>query len=130
MKRWARFIFIFFAYSIALLHTAVPHHHFSTRGETILAHNGCVFSDEPGGLLQRVFSTDLGLGHLETFKKNSDAQIEFSSRFIGITVFIPVATVVVSNVFAFPELLAGYVEKFRRQLLLFSITSFRAPPVL
>ena len=80
MKPWGRFIFVFIAYSIALLHTAVPHHHgVAGAGQFVFAHAGCSFTHSAGGLLQKALSTDLGVGHLETFKKNADTPMDFSA---------------------------------------------------
>lgn len=130
MRPWGRFLFILAAYSIALLHTAVPHHHLqASSGEVILAHRGCVLPHGQGGLLQRVFSTDLGVGHLETFKKNADTPIDFSTRFVTIVPVIPVITLVVLQSGIGPEFFASGIEQLKRQRLLLSIISFRGPPV-
>ena len=130
MKPWGRFIFVFIAYGLALLHTAVPHHHADgSSSDMMFSHAGCQYSHTSGGLLQRALSTDLGLGHLETFKKNTDTQLETSARVVvAITFFLPIANAPAISPVA--ESVGGYVEKLKRQLLLFSVSHFRAPPAL
>lgn len=131
MNRWSRLIIIFVAYGLALLHTAVPHQHGQgSQGQPVISHGGCVLHGSIGGLLQMVLSTDLGVGHLETFKKGGDADINFSS--VGVS-FIFILT---SLVF-FPRLpdrycerLGTYIEKLHKRLILFSSRHLRAPPVL
>ena len=130
MKSWGRFVTIFFAYGIALLHTVVPHHHAQTRvDESVISHYGCIFSESSSGLLQKVLSTDLGVGHLETFKKGGDADIKFSATVVAL-----VATAASDVAFLGPaktaaEFSRGYIEKLKRKLFLFSVSHFRAPPV-
>jgi hypothetical protein len=128
MRRWVRFFIIFFAYGMALLHTAVPHHHedASERRVTV-THAGCVFSHSNGGFLQMVFSTDLGYGHLEIFKKNTENQIQFSAAAASvIAVFsrLVFAPAPVSERARFN----GFVEKLQKRRRLYSATQFRAPP--
>ena len=131
MKPWGRFIFILFAYGLALLHTAVPHHHPDTlgKGETVLTHAGCIFSQTSGGLLQRALSTDLGIGHLETFKKGADTEIECADTAVSLFALFPQDPVapdkVLSGAFGY-----SLAEKFHKRLLLFSVGHFRAPPHL
>ena len=130
MKRWGRVIFIFVAYGLALLHTAVPHHHAASRtGETVLTHAGCLFDKSSGSLLQRVLSTDLGLGHLETFKKGgAGAELDITAPFTAIPAVIVPAWTFPGKIVSFPGSLSGYIEKFHKRLLLFSTAHFRAPP--
>ena len=79
MRPWRRFIFIFFAYGIAILHTAVPHQHDEATGNrVVITHAGCLFTHSMDGFLQMLFSTDLGAGHLEIFKKSGDTELTFS----------------------------------------------------
>lgn len=131
MKPWVRLLIVFFAYGMALLHTAVPHHHDSgPGGRTSISHAGCVFSHSKSGLLQLVFSTDLGYGHLEIFKKNADTTIEFSAAPATFAAIVP-SSLRVSASFT-PDFTAsdGYIEKLRMRLLLFTASPFRAPPLL
>ena len=128
MKRWGRFVLIFFAYGIALLHTAVPHHHAQVRtGESVIAHTGCIFSETGGGLLQRVLSTDLGAGHLEIFKKGGDTDLSFAAACVFL--IIAAASVVLHQHSANGSPYPKYVEKLKRRLLLSSVSQLRAPPV-
>ena len=132
MKRWGRVIFIFVAYGLALLHTAVPHHHAASRtGETIITHTGCLFDSNTGSLLQRALSTDLGVGHLETFKKGGggselDVTVPFTAA-LAVFVPLPISSVKLVSVLGSQS---GYIEKFHKRLLLFSTAHFRAPPQL
>ena len=128
MKPWLRFIFVFIAYGLALLHTIVPHHHAKRgSGTSVFAHTGCAVAHENGSLLLRTLSTDLGVGHLETFKKGADTRIEFS---VGDLPAMSSPALLVQPVLRIiPALLNGYVEKFKKRLLLFSVSQFRAPPV-
>ena len=133
MKRWGRVIFIFVAYGLALLHTAVPHHHLSTSrpGETVFTHSGCLFDTTSGSLLQKVLSTDLGLGHLETFKKGgAGAELDITVPFTTVLTAIVPALTFPGKIVSFPASLSGYIEKFHKRLLLFSTAHFRAPPQL
>jgi hypothetical protein len=128
MKSWARLVLLFFAYGLALLHTAIPHHHTeSTRGEIVFSHAGCSYAHSSGGLLQRALATDLGLGHLEIFKKSADTRIELSSRGIVVVAFLPVVCADLA-LQAAGEFQNGFIQKLKIQLLLFSVTHFRAPP--
>ena len=129
MKPWVRFVFIFIAYGIALLHTAVPHHHGAARkGDVMFMHAGCHYSHSGGGLLQKVLSTDLGYGHLENFKKGGDTEISFSSGFVAIIAPVVPTTGLSAGFRSVPESLDGYIEKLKKRLLLFSVTQLRAPP--
>ena len=129
MKSWVRLLFIFFAYGIALLHTAVPHHHASTgNGEQSIAAATCVFPGSDGGLLQRVLSTDLGTGHLETFKKGSDLEVVFASPAATVAVLVNLFHLVVIQQ-ELPKRAATFIQKLQLQLLLSSVSHFRAPPV-
>ena len=133
MKRWGRLIFIFIAYGLALLHTAVPHHHLSASiaGETVLTHAGCFVDKSSGGLLQRVLSTDLGVGHLETFKKGgAGAELDFAVPFAAVLAVIVPALIYSGKIVSSPGILTRYIEKFHKRLLLFSSAQFRAPPQL
>ncbi len=120
---------VFLAYGLALLHTAFPHHHVGLgRGEIIFSHGGCSQAHSTDGVLQRALATDLGLGHLETFKKGSDTRIELSSRGIAIVAILPIVSTDTA-VRTLHEFQNGFIRKFRTQLLLFSVNHFRAPPI-
>lgn len=132
MKPWGRFFLIFIAYSIALIHTAVPHSHSQSRStEPVIVTTGCFMPQGDGGLLQRVFATDLGVGHLETFKKNSDSELG---------VIVPVTLAAALNTMRLVTPIAGkvsnsafndnYISKRLRHLCLSPVISFRAPPSL
>ena len=130
MKPWGRFIFVLLAYGMALLHTAVPHHHISASpGVPIISPGRCVAMGSDG-LLKRALSTDLGYGHLETFQKGGDAEMESSGVDVPLfIIFSNLAEIVspkqVINVFS-----SSYVDKLRIRLLLLSVSHFRAPPVV
>jgi hypothetical protein len=128
MKSWARLLIIFLAYGIALLHTAVPHHHsVAGNSNSTSFHSGCV-GHASGGLLQRVLSTDLGYGHLETFKKNTGTDIRFSSRTVLASIVVPRVVTQPTILNTSPEFSSGYIEKLKKRLLFFSVTHLRAPP--
>lgn len=128
MKSWPRLIIVFLAYGIALLHTAVPHHHASAgNSNAIFLHASCL-SHTSGGLLQRVLSTDLGYGHLENFKKSTDTDIRFSSRSILCYTVLPSLISEPIGPGAFSEFSGGYIGKLKKRLLLFSVNHLRAPP--
>ena len=129
MKTWSRLVLLFLAYGLALLHTAIPHHHVeSGRGEVMFSHMDCSYAHSSGGVLQRAMKTDLGLGHLETFKKSADTRIELSSRGVEIiTLLAAFCTGITSEIVR--EFRYGFIGKLRLQLLLSSVTHFRAPPV-
>lgn len=130
MKSWGRFVLIFFAYSIALLHTAVPHNHGQSRvGEYVISQAGCIFAESGSGLLQRVLSTDLGIGHLEIFKKGSEADINLIATVVMVIATIVLTVALRSPVKTASELFQGYIEKLKRKLLLFCVSLLRAPPV-
>jgi hypothetical protein len=129
MKPWGRFLLVLFAYGMALLHTVVPHHHSKTSGgDPVIVHNGCVLPDGEGGLLQQVMSTDLGVGHLENFNKNSDAQVVHTPGFEAVIGLMSLFNLPVSEVTGHAGYVSGYIEKLTRSTLLSAITSFRAPP--
>lgn len=130
MRPWLRFSMILFAYGMALLHTAVPHHHeVPDAGRVTITSTGCHLTHATGGILQRVFSTDLGYGHLEVFKKSSDTNIQFSGVSLVLTsIILPVVNVPVCTRLS-SWLLRGFINKLHQRLLLFSETQFRAPPV-
>lgn len=130
MKSLGRFALIFVAYSIALLHTAVPHSHASVRtGEFIISQTGCILTESGTGFLQKVLSTDLGIGHLETFQKGSKADIESSAIFTWVIATAASYVALISPEKVHLEFSQGYIEKLKRKLLLFSVSHFRAPPV-
>lgn len=130
MKPWGRFAIIFIAYGFALLHTAVPHHHPEVSdGQTVISQAGCRISHTTSGLLQLVFSTDLGYGHLETFQKAADPDIVFSTMGTPIFHVTPLTSIPAARQ-EIRELSAGYIEKLHKRLLLFSSANFRAPPTL
>ena len=128
MKPWGRFIFIFIAYSFALLHTAVPHQHPEPNdGKTTLSAAGCISTQSMGGFLQMVFSTDLGYGHLETFQKSTDTDIDFSPAIVSIIAILVPLTL--QEDLAENRTFSGiHIGKLYHRLLLFSSTQFRAPP--
>ena len=94
MKPWGRFVFIFIAYGIALLHTAVPHQHSQgIEGRTTLFQAGCIANESTSDFLKLILSTDLGYGHLETFNKSSDTSVHVSFAGIStIALLIPFLT--------------------------------------
>lgn len=129
MKPWGRFILVFFAYGITLLHTVVPHHHFKpAKGEAVIMHTGCVLPDMQNNLLQRVFSTDLGVGHLETFKQNSLELFDLSPAFVAILLTVVFLMGMTPRLPVAAEY-AGHIERLRKRLLLYPVVSFRAPPI-
>ncbi len=130
MKMWVRFTFICLAYSLALLHTAVPHHHGRIKNSRlIITAPGCQAADSTGGFLQTVFATDLGYGHLETFNKSSDPKTNICSPAVHLPVVFAPVTCLHLSVCEFQDLWAGHIEKLHKQLLLFSSFPLRAPPV-
>ena len=130
MKSWGRFALLFFAYSIALLHTAVPHHHTQARtGEFVISHSACVFSEAGGGFLQKVLSTDLGIGHLENFKKGGETDLNLSAAVSWVIATAVLYVALHNPANAASEFSKGHIEKLKRKLLLFSVSHFRAPPV-
>lgn len=131
MKPWCRFALVLFAYGMALLHTAVPHHHLqvSGAGPSVAMRHGCNQSHVEGGLLQRALSTDLGIGHLETFNKNSDTPLTFGT---AVFLFAFVNTCVAAD--SGHELTSAgagdaHIDAITRWQRLFSAASFRGPPV-
>jgi hypothetical protein len=129
MRRWLRFFVIFFAYGIALLHTAVPHHHEETADQGVsISRAACHFAHAGGGLLQLVFSTDLGYGHLELFKKGPETKIEFWTAPTSALAVFSESVFLRTTVRDCPSFSDGFIEKLRKRLLLFSTTQFRAPP--
>ena len=129
MKNWGRFLLLFVAYGIALLHTAVPHQHTqSGNNVAIISHKGCLLSPTDG-LLVKILSTDLGVGHLETFQKGSNAEIEFTPGVVLLMVTPAVFIDILSpSVAVLSKLSQPYFERLKRRLLLFSVSHFRAPP--
>jgi hypothetical protein len=130
MRRWKRFVFVLIAYAMALLHTAVPHQHSQrAAGETSIYHAGCIVDESMGGFLKKLFSTDLGYGHLETFQKSADTDIDF--LFTGVSIIALLVPILLILVVAplYRELLEGYIGKIHKRLLLLSASHFRAPPV-
>lgn len=130
MKTWGRFLLLFFAYGIAILHTAVPHQHTQDADNiAVISHAGCLVTQSGDGWLQKVLSTDLGTGHLETFKKGSNAEIEFSP---GVVLLIATRANFIDTMSAtmkvLSELSKPYIENLKRRLFLSSVSHFRAPP--
>jgi hypothetical protein len=130
MKPWGRFAFVLIAYGMALLHTAVPHHHGTGNpGVPMISHGGCVAMGSDG-LLKRALSTDLGYGHLETFQKGADAEMESS----GVDLPLLMIFSNLSQILAPKEVITvfsiSFIEKLRIRLLLLSVSHFRAPPVV
>lgn len=131
MYRWSRLIIVFIAYGLALIHTAVPHQHAQrSQNQPVISHGGCIFHGSMGGLLQMVLSTDLGVGHLETFKKSVGIDTDFSQLAVSLLMIL-------TPFFFLPVLLnlsaascIRYIEKLKRRLLLLSSCHLRAPPVL
>lgn len=131
MRVWARFSIIVIAYGIALLHTAVPHHHAKADRRTTITYAGCLFNHSGGGLLQMIFSTDLGYGHLEVFNQSPETKIEFSSTTAPVAeVFVEALPSIPAPIMDDPEFLSGFIDKMQNRRLLFSATLFRAPPAL
>ncbi len=130
MKPWCRFALVLFAYGMALLHTAIPHHHLQTGGDasTVLVRQSCSLPHSEGGILQRALSTDLGIGHLETFNKESDTPLLLSSG--PVSIFTSISFIPDSGC----ELLSPgspgeYIDVITRWQRLFSAVSFRGPPL-
>jgi hypothetical protein len=130
MRTWKRFIFIFFAYGFALVHTVVPHQHYTAVNEKVNVSPKNIDTTSIGGFLQMVFSTDLGCGHLEKFKSTDDADIHFS---VVKTQLLPTfVTPLISDLNilpSFPDVFGRYVERLQEQRRLFSSRLLRAPPV-
>lgn len=129
MKPWKRFVFVFIAYAMALLHTAVPHQHVATGDGTTISTAGCSLNDSMGGFLQMIFSTDLGYGHLETFQKSAGADVDFSFSAVFIIVF-SLPLIISFTLIPVRALSWTYIEKRYKGLLLFSSRQFRAPPAV
>jgi hypothetical protein len=129
MRPWRRFIFIFFAYGIAILHTAVPHQHDeATDNRVVITHAGCLFTHSMDGFLQMLFSTDLGDGHLETFKKGGDTELTFSPVSMSvIALFWSAPRPAIIRIA--PKFVSVFVDQLKKRLLLFSARHFRAPPL-
>lgn len=129
MKSWGRLLLIFIAYGIALLHTAVPHHHATAgNGEPVFLHAGCGQPHSTSGFLQRVLSTDLGAGHLETFKKGGDFEMVFASPHVAITGVLTNILELIFSDQAHGEYWGAFLQNLKRQLCLFSVSHLRAPP--
>jgi len=129
MKRWGRLILVFIAYSFAMLHTVVPHHHAArSAGETTISHASCASGTESGGLLQRAFSTDLGYGHLENFKKSSNPEVDFSTVALAVVGLLPITLLSTPRVVTSSRV-DGYLAKLRCRLLLRTSIPLRAPPL-
>lgn len=127
MKSWGKFGFLLVAYAFALLHTLVPHQHIAYRpGEEISVRAKCVLPQGVGGFLERVFSTDLGQGHLEDFNKSGGVDLEIPLRSVLEEILTTCACVSPLILTASPT--AGYVEKLKKKLILLSSGVFRAPP--
>lgn len=130
MKPWGRFILVLIAYGMALLHTAVPHHHSTgSAGVPTISYGGCVVVDSDG-LLKRALSTDLGYGHLENFQKGSDAEMESSGVDVPLLIMFSNLTQILSSKQVVTLSSASYIEKLRIRLLLLSVSHFRAPPII
>lgn len=131
MKSWCRFVFVFVAYGMAMLHTAVPHHHFDRRaGEAVLTHSGCLFNSSVGGVLQLALSTDLGYGHLETFNKGGDSEFEFPSCHFLLALITATPSFISESQVSFYSYGDSYISYLKKRLLLLSSAHFRAPPDL
>ena len=129
MRSWGRFILVLLAYGIALLHTAVPHHHQKSGGGVpMISHSGCVLTDFGSGLLERALSTDLGFGHLETFQKGADAEVQSSAADVPLLLIFSNLPQILSPKKILTVFSAEYIEKLSKKLLLLSVSHFRAPP--
>lgn len=127
MKPWGRFCVIFVAYALALLHTAVPHHHQTVHEGQVISSTTCC-PPVADGVLGRALSTDLGTGHLETFKTESPLEL---SHPLG-----SMAAAYADEKFTLPVVIGEPVYQnspinlLKQRRLLFSTTSFRGPPQL
>lgn len=127
MKSWGRFFVIFIAYALALLHTAIPHHHQTVHEGLAISATACCppVSD---GLLGRALSTDLGVGHLETFK--AESQLELAQASETSTAVYARERVILPVITSQPACQNGDITSLKQRRLLFSATSFRGPPQL
>ena len=97
----------------------------------MLTHTGCLFDGNTGSLLQRALSTDLGVGHLETFKKGGGgSELDITVPFTAALAVLVPALISSAKLVSFRGSQSGYVEQFHKRLLLFSTAHFRAPPQL
>lgn len=127
MKPWGKFCFLVIAYGLILLHTFVPHQHANrTQGKVVIMHAGCTLPDGFGGLLERVFATDLGYGHLEDFNKSASIDLAVPLRSL-LDEFVTVHIDVLSGT-SKPSVPDCYIEKLKKKLILLSSGVFRAPP--
>lgn len=127
MSAFGRLFFVALAYSFAFLHTVVPHHHADRgwRGAVIMP-AGCALPSG-SGLLQKVFATDLGYGHLEDFNNTTAFQLVLPSFDVideWVSSILVFDTAETSSAF-FAD---TYIEKLQRRLLLLCSGVFRAPP--
>jgi hypothetical protein len=130
MRTWTRFIFILFAYGVALVHTVVPHQHYTTVNEKVIVSLKNIDTTSIGGFLQMVFSTDLGCGHLEKFKSTDDTDIGFSVvKTILLLAFITPLSSDLNILPFFQNVFDRYLERLQEQHCLFSSRLLRAPPV-
>lgn len=129
MKAWKKYIFLFFAYSITLLHTLVPHQH---QQEMIKEATAIVQLQAPGctsliGFFQFLFAADLGSNHLEKFKKGAAEPIDLS--FASILLYSAfTALLLIPLLRVLPRRPGHYSEKLWQRLLLAGSKALRAPP--
>lgn len=129
MKSWGRSALIFVAYSLALLHTAIPHHHSATPAGRMSVAPIHSVAPSVSSLLALVFSTDLGKGHLETFQKSNHAQNvhQFAVALLMLGFLFALQNAAGTRASA-RKTVSHFAEKFYRQRILFSAAGFRAPP--
>lgn len=122
-------MFLFFAYSITLMHTLVPHQH---EQEMVKATTAVVQLKSPGctslvSFFQFLFAADLGSNHLEKFKKGAPEPLDLS--FAPFLLYSAITALLLSPFLTTsPKPLSNYTEKLRQQLLLAGCKPLRAPP--
>lgn len=124
------YVLILVAYCLAIVHASVPHQHSALRGGELIYESRNADKGPFSGLLQSVFSTDLGCGHLEDYNK-SDAKVDFSLAAVPALpeLFFAFYNALESNKNT-PEYSGSYIEKLQIRTLLFSTGQFRAPPFM
>lgn len=129
MKAWKKYIFLFFAYSITLLHTLIPHQH---QQEVVTEAAVVVQFQAPActslvSFFQFLFAADLGSNHLEKFKKGTVAPLDLTFASIllcsALTALLFILLLLIQ-----PNRPGTYTEKLRLRLLPDSCRSLRAPP--
>src|SRR5688572_2929317 len=114
------YVLILVAYCMAIVHASVPHQHSSLLGGEEVYQSRNAEKGPFSGLLQSVFSTDLGCGHLEDYNK-SDAKADFSLTIAPVLpdLFFAYCDALESNQNT-PEYSGSYIEKLQLRTILFS----------